>query len=215
VDPHGALYVGNDSSVYIYPEGNQYRGVIKYTIAYHGRPIENYTGTKKEMLDLMTARSTVRKMTAKELARIGASRKAQKGVQWKQALVELNRKGKGPDGKRKSKARAPHTALWNPTYKGYPFAKVQSRRTSESVRLYVVGFEGQDIQIRDMDDSAAEALGSGDRWRAYGLRKGWPLTDQHLDMSVFLVPRSQWGKAFGSRGRAALKKELAWLKRWG
>jgi hypothetical protein len=131
VDEHGGamVYVGNDSSVYIYPEdvefsgygedreGNQYRGSFTYTIAYT-RPIEDYTGTKQEMIDLMTARSTVRKMTAKELARIGASRKAQKGVQWKQALVELNRRGKGPDGNRKGKARESGAPLWNPRRKG-------------------------------------------------------------------------------------------------
>jgi hypothetical protein len=123
---HGAMvYVGNDSSVYIYPEfsgygedqaGNHYRAAFTYTAAYT-RPIEEYTGTQQEMLDLMTARSRVRKMTAKELARIGASKKAQKGVQWKQALVELNRRGKGPDGKRKGKARESGAPLWNPRRK--------------------------------------------------------------------------------------------------
>ena len=118
VDEHGGamVYVGEDASVYISPKGNQYDGSITYTIAYT-RPIENYTGTKQEMIDLMTARSTVRKMTAKELARIGASKKAQKGVQWQQALVELNRRGKGPDGNRKGKARESGAPLWNPRRK--------------------------------------------------------------------------------------------------
>jgi hypothetical protein len=76
---------------------------------------EDYDGlTRQQVLDLMTARSKARKMTAKELVRIGTSRKAQKGVQWKQALVELNRRGKGPDGTRKGKARSPGASLWNP-----------------------------------------------------------------------------------------------------
>ena len=76
---------------------------------------QDYDGlTQQGVLDLMTARSAVRKMTAKELARIGASRKAQKGVQWQQALVELDRRGKGPDGQRKGKARASGSSLWNP-----------------------------------------------------------------------------------------------------
>ena len=54
---HGAMiYVGKDGSVSIEPKGGGYKGVISYSVAYHGRPIESYTGTKQEMLDLMTAR---------------------------------------------------------------------------------------------------------------------------------------------------------------